>query len=91
MIAMIMPMPDPSPQAPPGVEALVNQVLGYLMWAGGIVCFVSVATMGIVFMLNATGSINNGAKEIITAVGWVALGAGILAAASAIATALTGV
>ena len=70
----------------------INTMLGYLMWAGGIVCFISLVIVGIVFMLNATGRIGGaGAEEIVGRVGWLVLGSGVLGGASAIGYALTGV
>lgn len=87
-----LPVIDPGPSAPPGVEDNVNTALGYLMWAGGVVCFVSLATIGLIFFLNATGRIGGqGAEEIVGRLGWVVLGAGILGGASGIGYALTGV
>ena len=96
-----LPVIDPGPSAPPGVEDNVNTALGYLMWAGGVVCFVSLATIGLIFFLNATGRIGgqgaaNGGSQAVCAgivgrLGWVVLGAGILGGASGIGYALTGV
>lgn len=90
-IGVIVPMIDPQPTPPPGVDDDVNTFLGYLMWGGGIVCFVSIAVIGIIFLLNATGRIGSGAEDIVGRIGWVALGAGLLGGASGIAYALTGV
>lgn len=90
MIDVLMTLINPTPQAPPGAAEKINLVLGYLMWAGGVVCFVSIATLGMIFMLNATGRAN-GAKDVVVPAGWVALGSGIMAAASTIGYSLTGV
>lgn len=89
---VVLPVVNPAPVEPPGVSGDINTMLGYLMWAGGIVCFISLVIVGIVFMLNATGRIGGaGAEEIVGRVGWLVLGSGVLGGASAIGYALTGV
>ena len=85
-----LPAVNPSPQAPPGMAEAAATILGYLMWTAGIVCFVAIVVLGMIFMLNATGR-TNGAKDVVVPVGWIILGAGVTTAASAVAQILMGV
>ena len=85
-----LPAVNPSPQAPPGMAEAAATILGYLMWTAGIVCFVAIVVLGMIFMLNATGR-TNGAKEVVVPVGWIGLGAFVIAGASAITYQLMGV
>ncbi|WP_128773371.1 hypothetical protein [Actinomyces oricola] len=91
LYAFVAPLVDASPVEPPGIAADVKTVLGYLMWGGGIACVVAIVTIGIIFILNATGRIGGGAEEIINRIGLVAIGAGLLGGATGIGYALTGV
>ena len=86
----VLPAVDPSPQAPPGMQDSASTALGYLMWGAGIICFVAIVVLGMIFMLNATGR-TNGAKEVVVPVGWVGLGAFVVAGASTITYQLIGV
>ena len=86
----MLPVVNPSPKAPPGMQTSASTALGYLMWGAGIICFVSIVVLGMIFMLNATGR-TNGAKDVVVPVGWIILGAGVVTAASAIAQTLMGV
>ena len=88
--AFAVPVVDPSPQAPPGMQDLAATGLGYLMWTAGIACFVAIVVLGITFMFNAMGR-TNGAKDVVGPVGWIIVGTGMATAASAIAQELMGV
>lgn len=88
--AFAVPVVDPSPQAPPGMQDLAATGLGYLMWTAGIACFVAIVVLGITFMFNAMGR-TNGAKEVVIPVGWIGLGTFAVAGASAITYQLIGV
>ena len=86
----MLPVVNPSPKAPPGMQTSASTALGYLMWGAGIICFVSIVVLGMIFMLNATGR-TNGAKDVVVPVGWVGLGAFVIAGASTITYQLIGV
>ncbi|VEG30004.1 hypothetical protein [Actinomyces howellii] len=88
---VFVPMIDPQPVEPPGVGSDVTTILSYVMWIGGITCFVSIVTIGVIFFLNATGRIGSGAEENVTRIGYVALASGLIGGASGITYALTGV
>lgn len=88
MTKLMLPMVDPSPVAPPGVSSMVNTVLGYIMWTGGVVAVAALLIGGIVIMLNAYGRAGDNAERIVQVLGMVFIGAVIIGSAGAIGSAL---
>ncbi|WP_172119587.1 hypothetical protein [Actinomyces faecalis] len=87
-LVTLAPLVSPTPQAPPGVTEKVNMILGYTMWAGGIVAVLSLLIAGIVIMLNSMGRAGDGAERVVRALGFVFIGAIVVGGAGAIGSAL---
>lgn len=76
-----------SPSAPPGVQALVEQVLGWIFWAGIAAVIAGLIAGGISLAIsNERGMGGENFKKI----GWVIIGGIIIVASSQIASALMG-
>ena len=76
---------NPKPTAPPGVEAMVEKVIGWLMWVGWAAVIVGFVVAGIMLGIsNDRGSGNENVKKV----GFVIIGAIIIASALTLANAL---
>ena len=76
---------DPTPTAPPGVEATVQTILSWLMWGGLVANIVGFIAAGISLAIsNERGMGNENVKKL----GFVCLGGMIVMGASALAKAL---
>lgn len=76
-----------TPITPPGVEAKVNAVLGWVMWAGGAVAILGFMLAGIMLILsNNSGQANESTRWV----GRVAMGAILIAGAAGLAKFITG-
>lgn len=76
---------NPTPTAPPGVEAMVEKVIGWLMWAGWAAVIVGFIIAGIMLVIaNDRGQGNENVKKI----GLVIIGAIVISCALTLANAL---
>ncbi|MDO5048526.1 MAG: hypothetical protein Q4D87_01420 [Actinomycetaceae bacterium] len=76
---------NPTPKAPPGVEAKIQTVLNWLMWIAGAAVIVGFIVGGLMLAVsNERGMGNDNVRRI----GYVILGAIVIAASSALAKAL---
>ncbi|OMG29664.1 hypothetical protein BKH35_04715 [Actinomyces naeslundii] len=87
----VMPLIDPAPVAPPGVEGPVNTFFGYLKWGLGIICFLVLMLQAIWLILSSTGRTNQGAEEFVDRFGRIILGIGLGAGASSLTMQFCGV
>lgn len=76
---------NPTPTAPPGVEAMVEKVIGWLMWAGWAAVIVGFIVAGIMLVISNDRGMGN---ENVKKVGLVIIGAIIIASALTLANAL---
>ncbi|MDO5049370.1 MAG: hypothetical protein Q4D87_05755 [Actinomycetaceae bacterium] len=76
---------NPSPVAPPGVEEKVKTVLDWLFWIGTISVFVGFVVGGIMLIISNERGMGN---ENVRRIGFVIIGAIVIASASALAKAL---
>lgn len=76
---------NPTPTAPPGVEAMVEKVIGWLMWAGWAAVIVGFIVAGIMLVISNDRGMGN---ENVKKVGLVIVGAIIIASALTLANAL---
>ena len=76
---------NPVPEAPPGVEANVQTVLNWLMWIAGATVIVGFIIGGIMLAVSNERGMGN---ENVRRIGFVIMGAVVIAAAAALAKAL---
>lgn len=76
---------NPSPQAPPGVEQRIQTVLNWLMWIAGAAVIVGFIVGGLMLAISNERGMGN---ENVRRIGFVIVGAIVIAAAAALAKAL---
>ena len=76
---------NPVPVAPPGVEARVQTILNWLMWIAGATVIVGFIVGGIMLEVSNERGMGN---ENVRCIGFVIMGAVVIAAAAALAKAL---
>ena len=76
---------NPTPVAPPGVEARVQTVLNWVMWIAGASVIVGFIVGGIMLAVSNERGMGN---EDVRRIGYVIMGAIVIAAAAALAKAL---
>ena len=76
---------NPVPEAPPGVEVKVQTVLNWLMWIAGATVIVGFIIGGIMLAVSNERGMGN---ENVRRIGFVIMGAVVIAAAAALAKAL---
>lgn len=76
---------NPTPTAPPGVEAMTEKVIGWLMWAGWAAVIVGFIVAGIMLVISNDRGMGN---ENVKKVGLVIVGAIVISSALTLANAL---
>jgi len=87
----VMPLIDPAPAAPPGVEGPVTTFLGYLKWGLAIVFFLAIVLQGAWLILSSLGRTSQGAEEFVDRFGRIILGIGLASGASSLTMQFFGV
>lgn len=76
-------VPNPSPQAPPGVSSKVDQLLGFLKWGGIVAVVAGIIIAGIMMVLGQQHG--RGGREGLDKLWYVAGGAVLIGGCSSIA------
>lgn len=69
VIILAPPVPNPNPQAPPGLSGPVNMILGWMKWGGIAAGVAGLLASGIMMALGRRGR-HNTAIEGVTGIGW---------------------
>lgn len=85
MVGVVSSELTPSPVAPPGVEEKVQTVLNWLMWVAGATVIVGFIIGGIMLAISNERGMGN---ENVRRIGFVIIGAVVIAAGAALAKAL---
>jgi hypothetical protein len=83
---VVTALPDPSPVAPPGFEA-VTTILGWAKWAGLIAAILALIAVAVMFMYNSRRG--EGGEHVKTFVG-ILVGVMIIGAATALVGFISG-
>ena len=80
-------VPNPSPEAPPGLDGVANTFLGWLKWGGLLAGVVGLMVCGIMMMI---GRRNRSATAVDGATGipWVVAGLSVITLASGLVGAI---
>lgn len=83
--AVMAALPNPAPAAPPGVEPLVNMLLGWLKYGGGAAVIAGFIVLGSTLAIeNNTGQASEKLKRVM----YISIGAIIIGSAAGLAGAL---